>query len=228
MKIKLLAAALLLGTANFAAAADAIVEEVVVMDSAYNWSGVYVGAQLGYGFSGDADYVYDNGSDSDFDYANDLDGIFGGVYAGYNYQFSNGIVLGAEADVAWGDVSGSAIAGDDDYSNETSFDWTGSARVRLGYAMDRFLPYVTGGVAFGQLDFEEFNEGDFYSGEDASVVGWTVGAGAEYAVTDNWVLRGEYRYTQFDDKDFTTQPEDEDYSVDADIHDIRIGLAYKF
>ena len=94
--------------------------------------------------------------------------------------------------------------------------------------MDRFLPYVTGGVAFGRLSFEEFDEGDFYGEAKADLVGWTLGAGAEYAVTDNWIVRGEYRYTKFNDEDFVSQPEEEDYNVDADIHDLRIGAAYKF
>ena len=226
MKMKMLAAALLLGTAGLGHAADALVEEAVVVDGTYNWSGVYLGAQLGYAIGGSADYVYD--VDFDYNYNNDPDGIFGGLYAGYNYQFSNGIVLGVEGDIAWGDINGSDVApGDDSWSNSTSFDWTGSARVRLGYAVDRFLPYVTGGVDFGHLDFEETDGASFDSG-DASLVGWTLGAGAEYAVTDNWIVRGEYRYTKFNDEDFLAQPGDFEYNVEADIHDLRIGAAYKF
>ena len=58
MKIHALAAAVLLGSTALAAAADAIVDEVVVVDTAYNWSGVYVGGQVGYAF-GSADYTYD-------------------------------------------------------------------------------------------------------------------------------------------------------------------------
>ena len=226
MNIKMLAAALLLGTAGLAHAADAVVEEVVIVDSTYNWSGVYLGAQLGYAVGGSADYVYD--ADFAYNYSNDPDGIFGGLYAGYSYQLSNGIVLGVEGDIAWGDINGSGVApGDASWSNSTSFDWTGSARVRLGYAVDRFLPYVTGGVAFGHLDFEETDGASFDSG-DASLVGWTLGAGAEYAVTDNWIVRGEYRYTKFSDEDFLSQPGDFEFNVDSDIHDLRIGAAYKF
>ncbi len=227
MKTHLIAIALLLGSAGTVAAADAIVEEVVVVEGAYNWSGMYIGAQAGYAVGGKADYTYD---DSDYNYSHDLDGWLGGVYIGYNYQFANQVVLGAEADIAWGDINGSGATADSDpYSASTSVDWTGSARLRLGYAMDRFLPYVTGGVAFGSSDFTEYDGGAFYSEDDSiNQVGWTLGAGVEYAFTDNWIVRGEYRYTSFDDENFTTQPEDEDYSVDTDIHDLRIGIAYKF
>lgn len=144
-------------------AADAVVEEVVVAESAYNWSGIYVGGQVGYAL-GNADYIYepdDPIADSTYDYAHDPDGFIGGVYAGYNYQFANRVVLGGEADIAWGNVEDSAFApGDDQYSATTEINWTGAARMRLGYAFDRFLPYVAGGIAFGHFDFEELNEGD--------------------------------------------------------------------
>ncbi|RUU45595.1 porin family protein [Mesorhizobium sp. M6A.T.Ce.TU.002.03.1.1] len=212
--------------ASTAFAADAVVEEVRVAESAYSWSGLYVGGQVGYVFEGRADYIYINPA---YNYRHDLDGFIGGVYVGYNYQFTNGIVLGAEADLAWGDVGGSDVApGDDIFSSTTEIDWTGSVRMRLGYAIDRFLPYVTGGVAFGRFGFEEFAAGAPYGSADDNLVGWTLGAGGEYALTDNWLLRGEYRYTEFDKKDFVSQPVDEDLSVDIHTHDFRIGAAYKF
>jgi outer membrane immunogenic protein len=211
-------------------ASAAVVADVVVVDGAYNWSGIYVGAQVGYAVGGNADYVYDDDDDSDYNYSHDLDGLLGGIYAGYNHQFSNNIVLGVEGDAEWSDVDGEGATPDSDpYSASSSIKWTGSARVRLGYAIDRFLPYVTGGVAVGGLSFTEFNNGDFYSeDDDVNLVGWTLGVGSEYAVTDNWIMRAKYRYTKFSDEDFTTQPEDEDYNADADIHDISIGIAYKF
>ena len=227
MKIHVLAAAVLLGSTALAAAADAIVDEVVVVDTAYNWSGVYVGGQVGYAF-GSADYTLEE-LESGFDYEHDPDGFIGGLYAGYNYQFTNGVVLGGEADIAWGDVEDSSVAqGNDDFSATTSTDWMGAARLRLGYAMGRFLPYVAAGVAFGQFDFEELNEGDFYGEADEDLIGWTLGLGGEYAVTDNWIVRGEYRYTEFDDQDFVEQPVDDDWSVKLRSHDIRLGVAYKF
>lgn len=225
MKTHILAAALLIGSSTFAVAADAVVEEVVIVDTAYNWSGVYVGGQVGYAFEGRADYDY---ADTDYDYENDLDGFIGGAYVGYNYQFSNNIVLGGEADIVWGNLKDSEIAGDGDYVGETKLEWMGSVRARLGYAFDRFMPYVTGGVAFGHAKFDETEIGDDYHGKaDFDLTGWTLGAGAEYAVTDNWILRGEYRYTQFNEKNFTTS-EGADYSVDVHTNDFRIGAAYKF
>jgi len=229
MKTLALAAALALGATGYAAAADAVVDEVVVVDSAYNWSGVYVGGQVGYVVDGSADYNYLDAQGTTYDYGNDPDGFIGGAYVGYNYQFSNNIVLGGEADIVWGDLKDSDLApGDEDYSAETKIDWMGSARVRLGYAFDRFLPYVTGGVAFGNANFEERNLGDFYGKADLDLTGWTLGAGAEYALTDNWILRGEYRYTEFGEEDFTSEESTDEYSVNIHTHDFRIGAAYKF
>lgn len=71
-----------LGAAFPAFAADAVVEEVVVVDSAYNWSGVYLGAQAGYSFSGNADYIYDQDPVSSYNYQHDLDGALAGAYVG--------------------------------------------------------------------------------------------------------------------------------------------------
>ncbi|MEW9807734.1 outer membrane protein [Mesorhizobium sp. ZMM04-5] len=229
MKSVIVATALAFGFAGSAMAADAMVEDVVVVDSTYNWSGVYVGGQVGYAF-GNADYVYDPDSpDPDYDYANDPDGFIGGLYVGYNHQFANGVVLGGEADFAFGNVEDSDLApGDDTYSASTEIDWTGAARVRFGYAFDRFLPYVAGGVAFGHYDFEELNNGDDYGDHDGGLVGWTIGLGAEYAFTDNWIVRGEYRYTDFGKENFISNHSDDEYDIDVDIHDVRIGVAYKF
>ncbi|MEW9838742.1 outer membrane protein, partial [Mesorhizobium marinum] len=217
--------ALFLGSASFADTADAVVEEVVVVDTTYNWSGVYVGGQIGYAFDGSADYVHEGISGF---YSHDPDGLIGGIYAGYNYQFANGIVLGGEADIALGDVEDSSVLGLSPFSARTEVDWMGAVRGRLGYAYDRFLPYVAGGVAFGHYRFEEFSSGNPYGDHDGSMVGWTIGAGAEYAVTDNWIVRGEYRYTDFDEKHFTANHSGDEYDVDIDIHDFRFGVAYKF
>ena len=176
------------------------------------------------------DYVYepdDPDPDSVYNYEHDPDGFIGGLYAGYNYQFANGIVLGGEADIVWGDVEGSSVA-DDTYSASTEIDWVGAARVRLGYAMDRLLPYVAGGVAFGHYDFEELSDGDFYGDHDGSLIGWTNGVGGEYAVTDNWSSDGEFRYTDFDKENFASNGSGDEYDVDIDIHDIRLGIAYTF
>ncbi|MBL8578798.1 MAG: hypothetical protein JNK47_16370 [Mesorhizobium sp.] len=103
MKAVTFAAALLIGTSTYAMAAD-IVEDVVVVDASYNWSGVYVGAQVGYGW-GASDVAYTAGMPSGSGWWLDPNGIVGGAYLGYNHQFSSGLVLGVETDLNVNDGS---------------------------------------------------------------------------------------------------------------------------
>src|SRR5688572_14865848 len=98
MKSLLLATSLILGFGGTAVAADAV-EDVVIVDEGYNWSGVYVGVQGGYGW-GDNDYGYESdrvGFDSD--------GFVGGLTAGANWQ-NGSFVYGVEADISYSDVDG--------------------------------------------------------------------------------------------------------------------------
>lgn len=232
MKKLLLASALTALTFTAAHAADAIIYEPVPqapVAMSFDWTGAYIGGQIGYGW-GSVDYAYFGDPDSAYSYSHDPDGFIGGIYAGYNHQFSNNVILGADADIVWSNLKDSSFApGDDDYSATTKIDWMGSARLRLGYAFDRFMPYIAGGIAFGDLQFDEYRQpsGTLYGSADKNITGWTIGAGAEYAMTDQWLLRGEYRYTDFGKVTFTTDADD-DYSGKLKINDFRIGVAYKF
>lgn len=77
---------------------------------------------------------------------------------------------------------------------EGGLEWEGAARLRLGYAVDRFLSYVAGGVGFGSLKTSSIGPGGNVEDEfDETNVGWTLGAGVEYAFTDNLTGRTEYR-----------------------------------
>ena len=112
-------------------------------------------------------------------------GLFGG-YAGYNWQ-SGAWVFGVEGDIngVWNDETFNINGFDVDVGS----DYLASLRGRVGYAFDRTLIFATAGVAFTQLSAEA----DLFNGvslsADQSFTGWTVGAGAEYAFTDNWIGR---------------------------------------
>lgn len=237
MKTHVLAAALLLGSSTYALAADAVVDEVVVVDSAYNWSGVYLGATIGYGWADTNvteldDYSFSDFGDTEFDF--DSDGILGGAFIGYNWQAGN-FVYGAEADFSATDinntVANSMIPGSDEsFSNK--IDWFGTVRGRLGYAVDRWMPYVTGGVAFADVtsSYDDNDAGqDNHAVASDTVWGWTIGAGAEYALTDNWTLRGEYLFVDLEDTRGSFDDGGEyRYDFDNQIHVVRVGAAYKF
>ena len=218
MKKLLLALSLSL-LASSASAADALVEQVAPV---FSWTGGYIGLQAGYAWgSGNVDQI---GGPGFID--TDPDGFLGGVYAGYNYQMSNNIVIGAELDIVYANVDGSgqvflAPGVPAGVTATEELNWSGAARLRLGYAADRFLPYIAGGVAFGDIDISNDNgPGSFGD----TFTGWTIGAGLDYAMTDNLLLRAEYRYTDFGSESF------EDFGADVDLktNEVRFGIAYKF
>ncbi|MCZ2328627.1 outer membrane protein [Bartonella sp. F02] len=112
--------------------------------------------------------------------------------------------------------------------------WVGATRLRIGFATDRVMPYFAGGVAYTQLRHiistsVNEKEGPLISNTDSSndkkvMVGYTVGAGADFAMTDNVVLRAEYRYSDFGKKKFS----DDKVEVAYKTNDFRVGVAYKF
>ncbi len=152
---------------------------------AYNWTGFYIGVNGG--------YAWGKATDTFVDW-NHNGGMFGGT-AGYNWQFGS-IVLGIEGDVDWTNMSGSTLGG----LVTTKSSWVGSARGRVGYAFDRFLPFVTGGAAFGDGKIcivQIFCD-------QKTHVGWTVGGGLEYALPmHNWTAKVEFRHSEFGTKDYT-------------------------
>lgn len=194
---------------------------------AYTWTGFYFGVQAGYAIGdvdGDAsiDAIPDTG---DYDY--ELQGWLGGVHAGYNYQFNN-FVVGVEGDIEYaeldGDGGGPSIG---TFYHETELDWLASLRLRAGFAVHRVLVYGTGGLVWANINQRLGETGDPpLSNDETSRLGWMIGAGAEYAFTNNWSGRVEYRYYDLgsDDADGT------DFSDDNDItlHSVRAGASYKF
>ena len=226
MKQLLLASALSALMLTPVLAADA----VAPIASVYDWSGFYVGLQAGYGWSRVDQPYGDVGEPFIFPQDDaDGDGWLGGVHVGYNKQYGSW-VLGLE-----GDFEASNIDGDDgaplevDHLNGFEFKWLGSVRGRVGYALDRTLLYGTGGYAFmrgsayavgGDEPVEESHSATFH--------GWTIGAGAEYAFTDNLTARLEYRYTDFGAKRISFPFHVYDVEVDPSFHAVRLGVSYKF
>lgn len=227
MKKLLLASTLLCAMSGYALAADAVVEAPpeVYVAPVFIWTGGYIGGQVGY-LWGEGDFEVDDGSGAEIE----PDGWLGGIYVGYNYQMANNVVIGADADFAWTGADDSATGFDDlgvaVGTLDSELDWEGAVRLRLGYAVDRFLPYVAGGVAFGRMDIEAFNLAGVSQGSDDDTgVGWTLGVGLEYAFTDNIIGRAEYRYTDFGDFDFSVPG---GATADLTTNDVRLGIAYKF
>ncbi len=220
MKRLLLSSAALLGLAGTALAADlpepAITEVTpeVYGATVFNWTGPYVGATVGYGF-GSAD-TRTGGRSRDID----LDGVLGGIYAGYNFQVHPNFLIGAEADFVFTGQSGDGrIAGSRISQDNT---WMSTIRARVGGTFDRFLIYGTGGVAFADLETKVRGTGS----KTENKVGWTIGAGIETAFTDNIVGRLEYQYVDFGSD--TTNIRGTRVKSDFNDNIVRAGVAYKF
>ena len=181
----------------------------------FDWSGFYVGLHGGYGW-GRSQFDAPIDGTGTFD----ADGWLLGGLVGVNYQVGQ-TVFGLEADINWTDMNGSAACGA--FACETDVPWLGTVRGRLGYAVDRFLPYVTGGVAFGKV---EANVPGIGSDSDTRV-GWTAGVGAEYAFTDRMSWKTEYLYVDLGSFDCAAcgvpTPD-----VDFKSHIVRTGLNLRF
>ena len=200
MRKILLASTMFFGLSGYALAADAIVEEVVAeAPLGFNWSDIYVGVHGGYSW-GDSDAGYDDPDFADAGGPLDMspDGGFGGVQIGYNWQMPSNIVLGVEAAVSYADIGDTipdVLTPGESIDSDTDF--VGTFRGRLGYAMDRFLPFVTGGLAVAQTEVSSSAIG---FSDEKTLTGWTVGAGVEVAIDDTWSVSAEYIYTDLGDE----------------------------
>jgi outer membrane immunogenic protein len=134
----------------------------------------------------------------------DLKGGAAGVQAGYDWQ-AGPVVLGIEADFQGGDIRGKdaflGSAAGPAYSSTTHIYWFGTARARLGYAYGRWLPYITGGFAYGGMKSNlEIQPGSlavprgpaFKKSVSKTGIGYAAGAGVELALSQDWTVKAEY------------------------------------
>jgi outer membrane immunogenic protein len=192
-------------------------------DPAYNWTGLYVGAQGMYAI-GNTDWKYaDSGNTAD----HYITGGMGGLFVGYNYQFPINVVVGLEADGNGGSIQGSATCPNPSWGCHSNIIWLGSARVRAGYAVERFLPYVAVGLLYGGIDIYTKDPTGTKFGKTDTYFGWTPGAGVEYAVTKNIIARAEYSYYDFGKQHSAV---DSELRVDHHVtaHAVKLGVSFKF
>jgi len=211
------------------------VEPVAPVVPPFTWTGFYLGAQLGWGQTS-TDYKAGAATDAATRVVSlptlTKNGVMGGLFAGYNYQIDQ-FVLGAEID---GDF---LIVGKERYTAATGdfitahTEWTGSARARVGYAIDRLLLYGTGGVALASAKPKVTGTGYSYGAGNSTQVGWTLGAGAEYAFTDHWIAGLEYRYTHFSSENYTYPVANRSLGIVGFSHQLSVNqvlarISYKF
>jgi outer membrane immunogenic protein len=191
----------------------------------YNWTGFYVGGNIGGGF---ADSQWSDPFGGPHNTFNDS-GFIGGGQVGYNAQF-NWFVLGVEGDFDWTNLKGSGTDSFGDSIN-TKTEWTSTATGRVGAAFDRLLVYGKGGIAFAQ-DRSTLN--DVFGGSASTSqtrTGWTAGAGLEYALDRNWSAKVEYDYLGFGSQTLNLgTPALAGYTTNAslNVQEVKAGINYHF
>jgi outer membrane immunogenic protein len=195
----------------------------VIVDPGYNWTGFYVGGNIGYswGRSSDTSSLTNGAGTFLFTSADktNLDGVVGGGQFGYNWQMQNW-VWGFEADIQGTDEKGSRaftcpaglctpetlapgflalaflIPGPAvPLSMDQKIDWFGTVRARAGVLVSpKVLLYATGGLAYGEVKSNEVVGGLAGFSSTTTNVGWTVGAGVEGVIGGNWTAKLEYLY----------------------------------
>ncbi len=208
------ALATLMGAANAAdiqRRAAPMPTKAVPYTQLYNWTGAYVGINGGAGW-GRSNFSAPAAS-GDF---NTSGGMVGGT-VGYNWQAGQ-TVFGLEGDLDWSNIHGSAACGTG-LSCETRNNWLGTARGRIGYAFDRFMPYVTGGLAVGGVKNSISGAGESTS----TKAGYALGAGMEAALSGPWTAKVEYLYA---DLGRSSAPLGADARFKTNT--VRAGLNYRF
>jgi outer membrane immunogenic protein len=203
-----------------------------------SFSGFYVGAVAGVG-----EYTWQDKSVGNLGYKRRSSGGTIGGTVGYNYQMANNVVIGVEGDLSWGSFKKTERYNElapfgwrDIGSDSSKSDLFGTARVRLGYAINGWImPYLTGGLAisnskhYGSWQLLDTTGAvmarDSYSASK-SRTGWTAGAGVEALITRNISVKAEYLYADFGTATYTTLCAG--CKIKDSLHIGRLGVNYKF
>ena len=205
---------------------------------AYDWTGFYLEAHGGYAVGWpEFDVPPSTGSIGNTWSAT---GGFGGGAIGFNYEFgASHIVAGLQAEWNGSSINGSTVDNIPGLglNHTASLNEFGSVDARIGWALvgfpwDKILLYMIGGVAFGdpsQTIAKGATSITFSGGESP---GWDFGAGLEFAITQNWTFRGEYRQYNFSKASFGANalvaPVAASFGTQETVQTGRAGIAYKF
>jgi outer membrane immunogenic protein len=190
-----------------------------VLPAAYDWTGFYIGGHVGYGW-GQKDWRDNFGLNA----SSTPNGFLGGGQVGYNYQIGQ-YVLGIEADGSWSGIKGGTTALGAAIDNNV--DWTSTVTGRAGMAFDRWLVYGKGGVAFAGDRFRTNRYTPATLEVTDTRVGWTVGAGVEYAFAPAWSAKLEYNFMDFGTRAVSFAP-GTSTDIDQQVHAVKFGINYKF
>jgi outer membrane immunogenic protein len=165
----------------------------------------------------------------------DVDGFSGGIFAGYDWAVGNSVVIGIEG--SWNFASADdriTVIEEEIYEwgAEVELKWDASLRLRAGKQMSDYLLYFTGGIAWTEVNVLGFTSWDPDQGtdHDATLSGWTIGAGLERKVHESLRFRIQYNYSDYGDDVWSLPlPNDVDRGmVEFKNQTLMAGLSYRF
>ncbi|MGZ3409161.1 MAG: carbohydrate porin [Xanthobacteraceae bacterium] len=197
-----------------------------MMTSAYSWTGLYIGGHFGYGTGSFGPGAHPLPLQA-VALPSSATGFIGGFQAGYNLQTGSNLVLGVETDVTFVSPRTTPIPQQPPF--DTTYDLFGTTRIRVGYAYGNWLPFVTGGFAWGKTRINQYDsEGEVLALKPANQWGWTTGLGIEYALTGRWTAKLEYDYIKLGATTYDLlPPAPAQLVVDPNIHVVKVGFNYR-
>jgi len=256
MKQFVVAAAGMAALFSSAFAADLPVKARPLFAPQFSWTGCYIGGNVGWTKNDSRETTTPNPTglpalaiaQTTFTYDHDNSGVAGGVQYGCQQQFGSW-VLGLDSDFDFTSLNDTIFASHPIQSSVGAYtetlsqklNWFSTTRGRVGFAWDRWMLFATGGLASGRVHASYLLQPAGltlrYEGSDSwTRFGWTVGAGVEYAVTDNWFVRGEYMYIDLGHHNFVSpgigplggNPVFWNSDIDTRFHVMRIAASYRF
>lgn len=214
-------AVLIAGPSNAADMAQPVYRKAAVYQPyappPFSWQGLYLGINGGYGW---ADSTLTGGGRSNTVHPT---GALIGPTAGYNFQFGN-VVAGIEGDLDYSWMHDTSGAVPPCRGCEVHNFYLATLRGRLGLAWDRWLPYVTGGAAFGDIQTSTPAGGSQFSNR----AGWTVGGGLEYAFASPWSAKIEYLYSDLGSMTCDAAHCGTAVAVNFRASTVRVGINYHY
>jgi outer membrane immunogenic protein len=207
----------------------------------YNWTGFYVGADVGYGWGTSSSVATTANVNFPVGFVFspvDLTGAVAGGHAGYNYQIGH-FVVGIEGDFDWTNMKGDASDVSPFFpriatttTTSTKLTWLADITGRVGYAWDNWLLYAKGGGAWAHEEGSSITTptGTTTSGSE-NRSGWLIGGGAEWGFMQHWSAKVEYNYMDFGTADVirlsnTGVENHRDNTLKVNV--VKVGVSYRF
>ena len=195
--------------------------------NAADWDGFYAGLETGANLG--TSHIFDENvvsGSQDYDASFGTSGVFAGVVAGWNQKNGN-LVWGVEANGDFSTLSGDNAKWPFGTDSTASVDFSSALRLRGGVAMGKALVFVAGGVTLSDMKADFYDTGNRHDAFNGLTVGWTVGAGVDYAVANDWMIGTEFRYTNYGALKGETVTTDTGWYETNDLTDVSLRLSLK-